>query len=303
MRQRLDRFSQWRCACEDRPVFCEVIDGSMNEFVMDVSRVLKGCRWAGVVVAGVLWVTLAGCMDITGRGAAPLAKTMVPETETPYPRAGYVYCMRGWLGIFSTGMDDLSVKIEREVKSVAVADEEWRRLKGFLIKEHRKGHLTEPLVLVGHSWGADDQIRVCEQLAAEGITVDLLITVDPVTPPVVPANVKRCFNIYKSHPVTDGMPVWRGVEIDPKSTKVPVTNINLRDANLGFDTDLIDHINIEKNAGVHELVIAEIRKVCPLRNSGSAAAVMSAVGGPEANRGGGTIGTAAVVVPARVGTP
>jgi hypothetical protein len=55
------------------------------------------------------------------------------------------------------------------------------------------------------------------------------------------------------------------VSIDPASTKVPVTNINLRDGSLGFDTDAIDHINIEKSDGVHALVLAEIRKVCPLR--------------------------------------
>ena len=183
-----------------------------------------------------------------GAGRRALAKTMTPVEMEQRPRAGHVYCMRGWLGIFSTGMDVMAVEIDKEVTSVSVADEEWRRLKGFLINEKKAGKLNEPLVLVGHSWGADDQIRVAEELKDAGITVDLLITLDPVTPPEIPSNVKQCVNIYKSHPVTDGVPFWRGVPIDPASTKVPLTNIDLREAKLGFD-ESIDHINIEKRSG------------------------------------------------------
>lgn len=225
-----------------------------------------------MVLLGVGMATgLAGCMDITGRGPAPLNKTVAPTVER-YPRAGHVYCMRGWLGIFSTGMDVLAAEIDREVPSVSVADEEWWRLRRFLIREHRAGRLTAPLVLLGHSWGADDQVRVAQSLADAGITVDLLITIDPVTPPPIPTNVKRCVNIYKSHPATDGVPFWRGVAIDQETTKVPVVNINLRDPQLGFDTDTIDHINIEKSPGVHRLVFDEVRAVCPLRSSGMAGA-------------------------------
>ena len=49
-------------------------------------------------------LSFTGCMDITGRGAAPLHRTIGAEAAAK-PRAGHVYCMRGWLGIFSTGMD------------------------------------------------------------------------------------------------------------------------------------------------------------------------------------------------------
>src|SRR5271156_5301350 len=140
------------------------------------------------------------CMDITGRGPAPLAKTVGPTTSK-YPRVGHVYCMRGWLGIFSTGMDALADEIDGKVgvPSVSVADEEWRRLQEWLIQEHKKGQIQEPLVLLGHSWGADDMIRVCYELKGESISVDLLVLIDPVTPEPVPANVKRVYCIYKSH--------------------------------------------------------------------------------------------------------
>ncbi len=208
-----------------------------------------------------------GCMDITGRGPAPLAKTVGTPTEK-YPRVGHIYCMRGWLGIFSTGMDALADEIDKEVgaPAVSVADEEWRRLKGWLIEEYAAGRIHEPLVLLGHSWGADDMIRVCEELKEKNITVDLLVLIDPVTPPPVPTNVKRVFCVYKSHPVTDTVPFWRGVSatvVDPKVT--PIVNVDLRNDKVGFDTDAIGHINIEKSADVHRMVMDEIRKTCPTR--------------------------------------
>ncbi len=224
-------------------------------------------RYLQAGLLGVAVLALAGCMDMTGRGPAPLAKTIEPEILENRPLVGHVYCMRGWLGIFSTGIDDLAHQIDKEVPAVSVADEEWRKLSDFLIEQKKAGTLGHPLILVGHSFGADDQIRVARLLAEENITVDLLITLDPVTPPKVPANVLRMVNIYKSHPVTDGIPAWRGIEITPDNSEIPVTNINLRDAKVPFDTTAIDHINIEKTPGVHQMVINEIRRICPPRSN------------------------------------
>lgn len=227
-------------------------------------------------IATLFLVLAPGCMDITGRGPAPLARTLDPQADLAHPRIGEVYCMRGWLGIFSTGMDALAAKVDKEVPSVSVADEEWRRLKGFIINENKAGRLNKPLILVGHSWGADDSIRIAEALKTEGITVDLLITIDPVTPPDVPDNVLRVYNIYKSHPGTDALPFWRGVPIDPKTTKCPLTNIDLRTAKVGFETESIDHINIEKSDGVHEMVMEQVRQVCEMRDSQTATAPATA---------------------------
>jgi len=210
---------------------------------------------------------LVGCTDLTGRGAAPLDRT-VGETALEHPRVGHVYCLRGWLGIFSTGMDALAEKIDKDVgaSAVSVADEEWRRLQGFLIDAQQKGELTEPLVFVGHSYGADDVIRVAEELQKSGISVDLMVLIDPVTPPKVPTNVKRVYCVYKSHPVTDWYPAWRGVAASVVNENVtPLVNIDLRTTDVGFDTSGITHPNIEKSEGVHNMVMEQVKLACPLR--------------------------------------
>jgi hypothetical protein len=75
--------------------------------------------------------------------------------------------------------------------------------------------------------------------------------------------VKRCVDIYKSHPGTDVLPFFRGIKvkaIDPSRTLV--TNIDLRLTDVGFSTRVIDHFNIAKIKGVQDMVLSEISKTC-----------------------------------------
>jgi pimeloyl-ACP methyl ester carboxylesterase len=121
-------------------------------------------------------------------------------------------------------------------------------------------------VLLGHSWGAYDMVTVSKRLEQEGITVDLLVLVDPVTPRPAPPNVKRVYCVYMSHPETDWFPFWRGVPAtveDPKAT--PLENIDLRTAKVDFDVSGISHPYVDKNEGVHGMCIREIEKICPPR--------------------------------------
>lgn len=207
-----------------------------------------------------------GCTDLTGRGPAPLDKTLNGNIET-HPRMGHVYCMRGWLGIFSTGMDALAVKIDTDlgVAAVSVANEEHYRLRDFILAEKKAGKVNEPLVLLGHSYGADDQIRVAQTLKENGIKVDLMVLIDPVTPPKVPSNVTRVYCIYKSRPLTDMYPWWRGVPVEvANAKKTELVNVDLRTAEVGFDTD-VHHALIDKVPGIHKMCMDEIAKVCPPR--------------------------------------
>jgi hypothetical protein len=217
-----------------------------------------------------LALLLCGCMDMTGRGPAPLERTVDASARKVSPRVGYVYCMRGWLGIFSEGMDALADKINTQVgaPAVSVANEEWVKLRQWIVDKKHAGELNEgPLVLLGHSYGADDMIRTCQYLKDEGIDVDLLVLLDPVTPPAVPNNVKRVYCLYFSHPLTDWYPAWRGVPATVADPATPITNIDLRVTDVGFDTSMITHPNIEKIEGVHNLVMEEIKKTCPTREA------------------------------------
>lgn len=210
---------------------------------------------------------LGGCADFTA-GFAPLERTVDAKLVEAHPRVGKVYCARGFLGIFSTGMMQLADRIDTKegITAISIADVECPRLQDWLVNEYKKGTINEPLVLLGHSYGADDLIKVAAGLQEVGATVDLLVLIEPVTPPVVPTNVKRVYCVYESRPETDWMPWWRGVPTSVKDAKVTqLVNIDLRTADVPFDTKGISHALADKVEGVHNMCIEEIKKVCPPR--------------------------------------
>lgn len=232
------------------------------------------------VLLAVALVVLAcsGCIDLTGLPNDPVAQTVKPGNSRLYKYPGHLYAMRGFLGIFSTGMDLLVNKLNSRhiVASAAVADEARYAVRKFLLRESIAGRLTGPLILVGHSWGADDQVRIARALGRAGIKVNLLLLIDPVTPPPIPANVIRCVDIYKSHPLTDWLPVWRGVADDAHNPAVTdLTVINLRTAKVDFDTSVVNHINISAVPGVQKMMIHYIMDA--LRRAGGGGSGASAV--------------------------
>ena len=61
--------------------------------------------------------------------------------------------------------------------ATAYREEQWGDLADALLARP-----AQPLVLVGFSYGADDVILIARRLAEHGRPVDLLVTIDPVTP-------------------------------------------------------------------------------------------------------------------------
>ena len=108
------------------------------------------------------------------------------------PRAGNVYLVRGWLGVFSTGIDMLGDKLAAAgVHDVVYQEAQWRDLAATITQKYKGVKNPEPLILVGHSYGADDIVSIARELDKANIPVDLLLTIDATTPPPVPANVRH----------------------------------------------------------------------------------------------------------------
>ena len=97
------------------------------------------------------------------------------DTETE------VYLVRGWFGVFSTGMDTVAAQLrEKGIKAEAI--NHWTS----------GGALDDgPLVLVGHSLGANNAIEMARELKEHDIKVDLLIALVPFLQDPVPSNVVR----------------------------------------------------------------------------------------------------------------
>ena len=156
-----------------------------------------------------------------------------------------VYLLRGWFGIFSTGMDTMAEELRsRGINAEAIGHLAWREAAAKIIAERAAGK-TSRIVLVGHSQGANNIIDMARELQAHNVVVDLLITLAPYMQDPVPANVARALNFYQAGGW--GTPL----------TADPGFKGELANIDMGSEVGIF-HINIDKSTKVQAEVIAAI---------------------------------------------
>lgn len=169
-----------------------------------------------------------------------------------------VYCLRGLWDVFSTGLDDLARKIRAEgIPAVSLSGTDWPDVVDHITQTPASASADQRLVLVGHSFGADDAVNVARLLGRRDIRVSLLVLIDATAPPPIPDNVDRCVHMYLPNTLGDLAP--RGFPGNPVvpadgNTRTEIINRPLRPEDVGDAT----HFNIEGNPFVQNAVIAEI---------------------------------------------
>lgn len=164
----------------------------------------------------------------------------------PAAAATKVFMMRG-LADVSTGLDDLAVKLrKRGVAAVVASYTDVASLTETALRESRTG-VACPLVIIGHSLGADAAITMARSLERSGVAVALIVAFSPAHSDTVPTNVTRLTSYYQSNSF------WNHTY-----GKGPGFKGTLRNVNLARD-DRIDHFNIEKNAKLHAETIRAIQ--------------------------------------------
>lgn len=195
---------------------------------------------------------ISGCMDL-----APGLNNVGKESHSPSYKLGAVYTMRGGLGgIFSTGMSDLQKKLHTRYH-ISSASTIWFKadtLSDHIIKNYQSGEVKAPIILIGHSLGANEQIKVARSLGEAGIPVALLITVDAVAPIKVSANVKHVINLY-----TPGyIPMLSGqVLVAASSQSTRIDNIDVSHIN-GV---AVNHLTIDKHNAIQALMLKNVLAV------------------------------------------
>ena len=132
-----------------------------------------------------------------------------------------------------------------------------------LISNHYTSKNPKPIVLVGHSLGANEQIKVARNLNKAGVPVDLLVTVDAVSQTVVPPNVKHAMNFYK----TGYVPMFSGLRlraVDPAKTQID--NIDVTK----IKGVTVNHFTIDKHPAVQAMIMEEVKKVTSNANRAKA---------------------------------
>lgn len=167
--------------------------------------------------------------------------------------------MRGWRGLWSSGMDDLAGELrQRSVSAAVYAEVQWQPLAGQIVEDARIGRAPSPLVLIGFSYGADDVIEMARVLEGRGIPVDLLITIDPVTPSRVPRNVRECVNFYQSNGFWDVFPWLRGIPLESESPGGRLTNQDLRTDRADLLEPGTSHATMAGNRKLHRAIVERV---------------------------------------------
>ena len=202
------------------------------------------------------WIAVASIAASTVAAIAQKPNTIVVGHATPVMGPVWneincgdveteVYLLRGWFGVFSTGLDSMAEELRgKGIRAEAMGHLSWKSTVSKIVAERAAGK-TGRLALVGHSQGANNVIDMARELEMHNIPVDLLITLAPFLQGPIPSNVARALNYY--HASGWGTPLTA----DP-GFKGELSNIDM-----GSDLGTF-HINIDKNSRIQTEVVGSI---------------------------------------------
>jgi hypothetical protein len=184
-----------------------------------------------------------------------------------------VILLRGWFTVFSTGLDNLADDLKsRGINAEAFTHFHWSTAITDILRDRAAGK-SSPLVLVGHSQGANNVIDIARALAPHDVNIDLLVTLAPLLQDPVPPNVLRAINYYQS-------PGW-GARV----TAEPGFHGSLVNIDVSDDWTIL-HISMDKSRRVQTDILREILALSQVRDAGNDMAVpRRAVPVPSPRRG------------------
>ena len=155
----------------------------------------------------------------------------------------HVYLFRGLADVFSLGMDTLADELnKRGVDASSHSHNDWKTIADKAAANYKAGK-EGPIILVGHSLGADAVMEMADYLGDKGVPVALVVPFDATQSFPAPANVARVLNLtQRDYAHMRPGPGFRG---------------SLRNIDLSGDPK-IDHLNIDKVPRLHALVISEV---------------------------------------------
>ena len=157
--------------------------------------------------------------------------------------AGSVYLLRGGFNLFSFGLDVLSDKLRAQgISSTVAYYRGWPDLVTEIAERYRASRHA-PVVLIGHSFGANAVLKMAASLNELGVPVELIVTFDPLEDIKVTRNVRQVINFFVGS--TGSVAVLPSAAFRGTIENVDVNDLN---RNLG-------HYNMEEDEGLQKRAI------------------------------------------------
>ncbi|WP_371348367.1 hypothetical protein [Ancylobacter sp. IITR112] len=185
----------------------------------------------------------AGCLAVVAVLALALAAPAQAQAK-PNPNQPRVYLLRGLANIFSLGMDDLAAKLRaRGIEASVHSYVDLDTLTRYAIEQASTGkRRPSPVIIIGHSLGADAAVTMGNRVSAAGVPVPLVVTFDPVTAMTASPKIGKVVNYYQAG--GSGKPVS-----GPRVENIDLTG-----------SGALSHFNIDKAAELHNKVIGMIQR-------------------------------------------
>ena len=182
----------------------------------------------------------------TIRTAVFAAMLSATPLMTSSAAAEEVYMIRGFLNIFSDGMNQMTRQLRsRGIRATAISNGDWRGIAKKIILRSKQKRVSYPIVIVGHSLGGVEAPDFANALGAAGVPTALVIGLDPGfrAPNRFGRGAKQVVN-YK---IPSGKNYRSGRGFNGKIITIDVSKYG------------VDHVGIDKSKSVQRLVIQRIR--------------------------------------------
>ncbi len=203
----------------------------------------------GIILAVATLAHAASRIIIPAANASHVVEVAVKKSDYQ----GDVYLIRGFAGVFSRGLDQMGASLNAKgIKAKVIGNLGWELAASTIIRNQRT-YGTAPVVLIGHSWGANAILRIAKSLQKRNIKVDYFVTFEANVDLPVPSNVKRAVNYYLSNSLL-------GLKLKQEpGSKGSFENIDL------ISIPGIGHFSIEKQAEIQKTVVENVARYFQVR--------------------------------------
>ncbi|MGB7334644.1 MAG: hypothetical protein WBD01_02530 [Salaquimonas sp.] len=175
------------------------------------------------------------------------ADDVIRRSKGKVRRTGEIYLMRGLADVFSRGIDRMARDLRgRGYDAPNFSYQYWEGVARDIVARAKRGKVSYPVVIVGHSLGGNESSKFANYLAARDVKVSLVVAFDPVETGYVGPGIGEVINYYLPKKRTDN----RILAKEGFTGKIENIDVTADEA--------ITHTNVEKNVGFQSATYALI---------------------------------------------
>lgn len=156
-----------------------------------------------VAAAAIAFVAFGydGQRAVVGPSVASAQRVDTPPASIGH---GYTIVLRGLMNIWSRGMDTVAKELEARGVRVHVDNHRhWKQIAEELAKRYETDKSIAPIIIIGHSLGANAAVLMADKLGQFRVPVRLIIAYDGLahteeTQAYISYNVQEVLNFYNS---------------------------------------------------------------------------------------------------------